>query len=176
MTNAHPLMVCKFDAIYNVGDSKSDTNNLVLENSALPFARLPYGETFFKNATGRCSNGLLMIDNIVLVVGAPFLYPNLKKDVLFLPRLGENFVVVGSTSLSTNTLQKKNILFPVTNSSLDVQLDWMSSHFNAACLNDQNCVKKCNKALFMVREIEGNDYYYAFFQGKPVEEIKAMVP
>lgn len=65
MTDAQPdLMACKFDAIYNVGDSMSDTGNLVRENSALPFARLPYGETFFKNATGRCSNGLLMIDYI----------------------------------------------------------------------------------------------------------------
>ncbi|KAG2695648.1 hypothetical protein I3760_07G022100 [Carya illinoinensis] len=154
MTDAQPdLMACKFDAIYNVGDSMSDTGNLVRENSALPFARLPYGETFFKNATGRCSNGLLMIDYI-----------------------GENFAVAGSTALSTNALAKKNILSPVTNSSLDVQLDWMSSHFNAACLNDQDCVKKHNKALFMVGEIGGNDYNYAFFQGKPVEEVNAMVP
>ncbi|XP_040996176.1 acetylajmalan esterase-like [Juglans microcarpa x Juglans regia] len=138
MTDAHPFMACKFDAIYNVGDSMSNTDNLVRENSALPFARLPYSKTLFKNATGRCSNGLLMIDYIALVAGVPFLHPYLNKDVLFLPCLGENFVV-------------------------------------AACLNDQDCVKKRNKALFMVREIGGKDYNYAFFQGKPVDEIKAMV-
>ncbi|KAF5454104.1 hypothetical protein F2P56_023792 [Juglans regia] len=168
-TDAHSLMACKFNAIYNVGDSMSDTGNLVRENSALPFARLPYGETFFKSATGRCSNAL--------AVGVPFLHPYLNKDALFLPCLGENFAVAGSTALSTNALAKKNILSPVTNSSLDVQLDWMSSHFNIACFNDQDCVKKHNmKALFMVGEIGGNDYNYAFFQGKPVEEVKAMVP
>ncbi|KAL2245071.1 UNVERIFIED_CONTAM: Acetylajmalan esterase [Sesamum indicum] len=65
--NAHPLKICKFDQIYQLGDSISDTGNLIREipiGAATAFARLPYGETFFKNATGRCSNGLLMIDYI----------------------------------------------------------------------------------------------------------------
>jgi hypothetical protein len=61
---AHPLKVCMFDAIYQLGDSISDTGNLIRENPAVAFARLPYGETSFKKATGRCSNGLLMIDYI----------------------------------------------------------------------------------------------------------------
>lgn len=37
-------------------------------------------------------------------------------------------------------------------------------------------MKKHDKALFMVGEIGGNDYNYAFFQGKTIKEIKAMVP
>lgn len=61
-SNAHLLKACKFDAIYQLGDSISDTGNLIRENPATPFSHLPYGETFFKNVTGRCSNGLLMID------------------------------------------------------------------------------------------------------------------
>lgn len=63
-SHAHPLKTCMFDSIYQLGDSFSDTGNLIRENPAFPFSRLPYGETFFKNATGRCSNGLLMIDYI----------------------------------------------------------------------------------------------------------------
>ena len=66
-SKAHPLKLCHFDSIYQLGDSISDTGNLIRESAfgaASPFARLPYGETFFKNATGRCSNGLLMIDYI----------------------------------------------------------------------------------------------------------------
>ena len=66
-TDAKPLKVCKFDAIYNMGDSISDTGNLIrmkTQNPDMPFFRLPYGQTYFKNATGRCSNGLLMIDYI----------------------------------------------------------------------------------------------------------------
>lgn len=62
--DAQSLKVCKFDGIYQLGDSVSDTGNLIREKPALPFARLPYGQTFFKKPTGRCSNGLLIIDYI----------------------------------------------------------------------------------------------------------------
>ncbi|KAK2969161.1 hypothetical protein RJ640_009920 [Escallonia rubra] len=49
------------------GDTISDTGNLIRESTGgacTVFARPPYGETFFKNATDRCSNGMLMIDYI----------------------------------------------------------------------------------------------------------------
>lgn len=66
--NAHPLKICKFNRIYQLGDSISDTGNLIREypiGANTAFAKLPYGEAFFKNApTGRCSNGFLMIDYI----------------------------------------------------------------------------------------------------------------
>lgn len=57
---------CKFSRIYNLGDSISDTGNLIREPSGAltPFARLPYGETYFKQPTGRCSDGMIMIDFI----------------------------------------------------------------------------------------------------------------
>ena len=64
-SDAHPLKICGFDHIYQLGDSISDTGNLIRESpigASTAFAKLPYGETFFKNATGRCSNGLLLID------------------------------------------------------------------------------------------------------------------
>ncbi|PIM99896.1 Chlorogenate--glucarate O-hydroxycinnamoyltransferase [Handroanthus impetiginosus] len=66
--DAHPLKICKFD-IYQLEDSISDTGNLIREvpiGASTAFARLPYGETFFKNPTGRCSDGLLMIDYITV--------------------------------------------------------------------------------------------------------------
>lgn len=64
---ANPLKTCNFDKIYQLGDSLSDTGNLIRESqtgTSSAFASLPYGETYFENATGRCSNGLLMIDYI----------------------------------------------------------------------------------------------------------------
>lgn len=39
-----------------------------------------------------------------------------------------------------------------------------------------DCFMKNGKALFMVGEIGGNDYNYAFWQGKTIEEVKTMVP
>lgn len=61
-SNSEDLKACKFDAIFQFGDSLADTGNLIRENPSTPFSHLPYGETFFKKATGRCSNGLLMVD------------------------------------------------------------------------------------------------------------------
>ncbi|KAG7968467.1 hypothetical protein I3843_08G156700 [Carya illinoinensis] len=176
-SHAHPLKTCMFDSIYQLGDSFSDTGNLIRENPAFPFSRLPYGETFFKNATGRCSNGLLMIDYIALAAGIPFLHPYLNKDVMFIRGYGENFAVAGSTALPTYVLAEKNISSRITNSSLSVQLDWMFSHFNAICFDNYDCIKKLKNALFMVGEIGCNDYNYALFQGKTIKEVMIdMVP
>ncbi|XP_059654414.1 GDSL esterase/lipase At5g03980-like [Cornus florida] len=174
---AHPLQSCNLDQIYQLGDSISDTGNLIRESTfgaASPFARLPYGETFFKTATGRCSNGLLMIDYLAMAAGLPLLNPFKNTDAIF--RHGANFAVAGSTALPTEILAVKNISSPVTGSSLSVQLDWMFTHFNSICYDERDCVEKLKNSLFFVGEIGGNDYKYALFQGKSMEEVKSMVP
>ncbi|KAL9147113.1 hypothetical protein ABFS82_13G153200 [Erythranthe guttata] len=178
--NAHPFRICRFDKIYQLGDSISDTGNLVREfpvGASTPFAKLPYGETFFKNATGRCSNGLLMIDYFAMAAGVPLLppYKNLNATRDF-GHHGVNFAVAGSTALPTEVLASQHVFSPVTASSLNVQLDWMFSHFNSTCLDDKDCVEKLRHALFMVGEIGGNDYNYAIFQGKTMDELRSMVP
>lgn len=56
----------RYHAIFNFGDSLSDTGNFLL-SGALAFpviGKLPYGETSFRHATGRCSDGRLVIDFI----------------------------------------------------------------------------------------------------------------
>lgn len=63
----HSLGDCRIDKIYQLGDSIADSGNLIRESingSSLPFANLPYGESYSRNPTGRCSNGLLMIDYV----------------------------------------------------------------------------------------------------------------
>ncbi|KAL0443265.1 UNVERIFIED_CONTAM: GDSL esterase/lipase [Sesamum latifolium] len=42
--------------------------------------------------------------------------------------------------------------------------------------DNEDCVEKLQNALFMVGEIGGNDYNYAIFQGKTMEELRSMVP
>ncbi|KAG5536460.1 hypothetical protein RHGRI_024029 [Rhododendron griersonianum] len=54
----------------------------------------------------------------------------------------------------------------VTSSSLNVQLDWMSTHFNAMCTTERDCLEKLKNSLFMVGEIGG----------KSIDEVKSMVP
>jgi len=52
---------CDFPAIFNFGDSNSDTGCM---SAAFYPAALPYGETFFHEAAGRASDGRLIIDFI----------------------------------------------------------------------------------------------------------------
>lgn len=62
MDSAAPA--CSINAIYSFGDSIADTGNLLREGPVGFFASIgsyPYGETFQK-PTGRCSDGLLIID------------------------------------------------------------------------------------------------------------------
>lgn len=63
--------------------------------------------------------------------GLPFLNPYEKVDADF--RHGVNFAVGGATALPVDVLTDRNILPSVTNSSLNVQLDWMSTYFNSLC-------------------------------------------
>ncbi|XVF39552.1 hypothetical protein PTKIN_Ptkin01aG0043300 [Pterospermum kingtungense] len=170
------LRTCHFDSIYQLGDSISDTGNLIREDPLSPFARLPYGETFFKNATGRCSNGLLMIDYLALSAGVHFLSPYLDSEALYTRGGGVNFAVAGSTALPVEILAQNGVIAPVTNSSLSQQLDWMFTYFNVICRNDEDCFWKLKKALFMVGEIGGNDYNYALFQGKSFEQVRSLTP
>lgn len=55
---------CFIDSIYSFGDSIADTGNLLQQGPVglfAPIGRYPYGKTMNKS-TGRCSDGLLMID------------------------------------------------------------------------------------------------------------------
>ncbi|XP_019056136.1 PREDICTED: acetylajmalan esterase-like [Nelumbo nucifera] len=172
-----PPKGCSFDAIYQLGDSISDTGNLIREapiGSSSAFARLPYGEAYFKKPTGRCSNGLIMVDFIASALHLPLLNPYLEGDANFTH--GVNFAVAGSTALDTSFLAKNKIIVPLTNSSLSVQLGWFKHHLKSICYTQTECAHKLGRALFLVGEIGGNDYIYAFFQGKSIGEIHSYVP
>ncbi|CDP09073.1 unnamed protein product [Coffea canephora] len=176
--DAHPLAFCHFDQIYQLGDSISDAGNLIRESplgAFLPFARAPYGQTLLTHeATGRCSDGLLMIDYIALASGLPLVNPIKDAKASFMH--GANFAVAGATALSSATLDRHKVRNPVTNSSLDVQLEWMKDHFHEFCGSQRHCEMKLRNALFMVGEIGGNDYNYAFFSNKRKVEILDFVP
>ncbi|KAJ6305932.1 hypothetical protein OIU76_003064 [Salix suchowensis] len=167
------LKKCGFQAIYQLGDSLADSGNLIRENPLSPYASFPYGLKLSK-PTGRCSDGLLMIDYIAHSAKLPYLdaYLNLVTNS-FGGRGGVNFAVAGSTALPEKVLLSKNIMNLVTNESLSTQLQWMSTYFNT-CSKD--CDKEIKSSLFMVGEIGGNDYNYAFLFHKTTEEMQALVP
>lgn len=55
------LPPCKFPAIYNFGDSNSDTGGI---SAAFYPMVAPYGKTYFHKPVGRASDGRLLIDFI----------------------------------------------------------------------------------------------------------------
>ncbi|KAJ0972796.1 hypothetical protein J5N97_020755 [Dioscorea zingiberensis] len=167
---------CYINNIYSLGDSIADTGNLLrlgLDGSFNVIASFPYGETIHK-PTGRCSNGLLMIDYLATALNLPLVNPYLDKEANF--EHGVNFAVAGATALETSFLAQKGILMPYTNASLSVQLDWFKTHLNSTCSSKEACKKQLERTLFTLGEIGGNDYNYAFFEGKQIDEVIALVP
>ncbi|KAL5212741.1 hypothetical protein ABZP36_023588 [Zizania latifolia] len=154
-------------AIYNLGDSLSDTGNLARQGATgllQHTTRLPYGVTVGR-ATGRCSDGYLMIDFLARDLGLPQLNPYLDKGADFTH--GVNFAVAGATALSTAALAAKGITVPHTNSSLDVQLAWFKEYMSSVANSPREIREKLANSLVMVGEIGGNDYNYAFLQTRP---------
>ncbi|KAL2945200.1 hypothetical protein RDABS01_022911 [Bienertia sinuspersici] len=115
-----------------------------------------------------------MIDFITNFFNLTFLDPHLKKDGNF--SHGANFAVAGATALNCSILAKKGIGYCPTGSSLLSQLDWFKSRLRSICSSESECKEKLGKALIMMGEIGGNDYNWAFFQKKPIAEIKKLVP
>ncbi|KAL0759834.1 hypothetical protein Bca101_075984 [Brassica carinata] len=140
------------------GDSIADTGNLLglSDPNDLPeVAFPPYGETFFHHPTGRFSNGRLIIDFI---------------------GTGVNFAVGGATALEPSILQERGINFAYTNVSLGVQLKSFKDSFPNLCGSPTDCRDMIENALILMGEIGGNDYNYPLFLGKPIEEIRELVP
>lgn len=90
---------CEFKAIFNFGDSNSDTGGFW---AAFPAQPPPYGMTFFNKPAGRATDGRLIIDFLAQALGLPFLSPYLQS-VGSNYKHGANFATLASTVLLPNT-------------------------------------------------------------------------
>ncbi|XP_021890349.1 GDSL esterase/lipase At5g14450 [Carica papaya] len=109
------LPPCQFAAIYNFGDSNSDTGGI---SAAFEPIRAPYGEAFFHKPAGRDSDGRLIIDFIAEQLGLPYLSAYLNSlGVNF--RHGANFATGGSTIRRQNETIFEYGISPF---SLDMQI------------------------------------------------------
>ncbi|KAA8516132.1 hypothetical protein F0562_019311 [Nyssa sinensis] len=109
---------CAFEAIFNFGDSNSDTGGFW---AAFPAQSGPNGMTFFKRPVGRATDGRLMIDFFAQALGLPFLSPYLQSigsDY----RHGANYATLASTVLLPNTSLFVTGISPF---SLAIQLNQM---------------------------------------------------
>lgn len=89
---------CEFQAIFNFGDSNSDTGCM---SAAFHPAVLPYGETFFHDGAGRASDGRLIIDFIAKHLRLPFLSAYINS-IGTSYRHGANFAAGSSTIMRQN--------------------------------------------------------------------------
>ncbi|XP_058083714.1 GDSL esterase/lipase At1g54790-like [Magnolia sinica] len=92
----------EYQAIFNFGDSNSDTGGLIagLGGHLYP----PNGQTYFHKPSGRFSDGRLIIDFLMRAMNLPFL--NSYLDSVGAPefRRGCNFAVAGSTILPSTAV------------------------------------------------------------------------
>ncbi|KAI7733966.1 hypothetical protein M8C21_031972, partial [Ambrosia artemisiifolia] len=130
-----------YTSIISFGDSLADTGNLkqIYSNSNRDpphFFFPPYGETFFHEVTGRCSNGRLIIDFIAETLGMLPIssYATIKTNNLTKIGQGLNFAVVGATALDASFHEAHGVYNPFTNASLNVQLKWFKELLPSICI------------------------------------------
>lgn len=177
LTVSNQEITCPFDSIYQIGDSTSDTGNLIRVPSVgpiVPAARLPYGETFPGSPTGRWSDGRLIIDYIAMKLGLPLLNPYLNGNASF--NNGVNFAVAGATALNTSFLAARGVVVPSIFTPLSGQLDWLRRYLNSVCSTPSECSNRLKTALIVLGDIGNNDIDYGLSQKRTLEEIRAYVP
>ncbi|RWW64656.1 hypothetical protein BHE74_00028098 [Ensete ventricosum] len=196
---------CAFPAVFNFGDSNSDTGGL---SSAFGQAPPPNGETFFRKPAGRYCDGRLIIDFIgsypfvftpsqVLPadgrVRTGFFLLGISANSLGLPRLnayldsvgtnfshGANFATAGSTIRPQNTTLSQSGFSPF---SLDVQT-WQFSQFKSrsqsfldqGLFKDQLPKKEYFSRALYTFDIGQNDLTAGYFSDMTTEEVKASIP
>ncbi|KAK1267903.1 GDSL esterase/lipase [Acorus gramineus] len=172
-----PAAATPYASIFSFGDSLTDTGNLFRLSGAGDCGLPPYGETYFHRPTGRCCDGRLVIDFIAEAMGIPTPTPYLEAtESDGLRRWGINFAVAGATALDEEFLKERGIMNLTANISLGSQIGWFRQVMPTICSNMTNCKDILSESLFLMGEIGGNDYNYAFMQGMSLDKTQTLVP
>ncbi|KAL5070853.1 hypothetical protein RYX36_021740, partial [Vicia faba] len=106
---------CAFPAIYNFGDSNSDTGGISAAFVPIP---APYGEGFFHKPFGRDSDGRVILDFIAEKANLPYLSSYLNS-------LGTNYRHGANFATGGSTIRKQNetiFQYGISPFSLDIQI------------------------------------------------------
>ncbi|XP_065876214.1 GDSL esterase/lipase At3g26430-like [Euphorbia lathyris] len=171
--------VCNFPAIFNFGDSNSDTGGLNAAFGPLP---PPYGQTFFHHPSGRFSDGRVMLDFMAESLGLPYLSA-------YLDSVGANFSHGANFATSGSTILPKIKTYPSSKDGyspfyLGVQLVEFSYFRNKTLdytTQDGVFAKLLPKADYFSKglytfDIGHNDLGATFFANMTLDQIKAAVP
>ncbi|KAK8529371.1 hypothetical protein V6N13_102294 [Hibiscus sabdariffa] len=168
---------CQFPAIFNFGDSNSDTGGL---SAAFGQAPPPNGFSFFGHPAGRYTDGRLVIDFIAESLGLPYLSAFLDAVGTNFSH-GANFATAGSTVRPQNTTLHQSGFSPI---SLDVQYyEFSDFHNRSLAVRKRGGVYEAlmpkeehfSNALYTF-DIGQNDLTAGYFSNMSTDEVKAFVP
>ncbi|XP_020888652.1 GDSL esterase/lipase At3g05180 isoform X2 [Arabidopsis lyrata subsp. lyrata] len=164
-----------FPAVFNFGDSNSDTGEL---SSGLGFLPQPsYEKTYFRSPTsGRFCNGRLIVDFLMEAIDRPYLRPYLDSISRQSYRRGCNFAAAASTIQKANAASYSPFGFGVqvsqfiTFKSKVLQLIQQDEELGRYLPSEYYF----KKGLYMF-DIGQNDIAGAFYS-KTLDEVLALVP
>ncbi|KAI5589218.1 hypothetical protein BDE02_05G147300 [Populus trichocarpa] len=172
------LKSCEFPAIFNFGDSNSDTGGFV---ASFPPLNSPYGETYFQMPAGRFSDGRLIIDFVAKSLNLSFLSA-------YLDSLGTNFTVGANFATAASTITLPTRIIPANNGFSPFFFLVQYNQFVQLKARSQLIRKQggvfarlmpkeeyFQKALYTF-DIGQNDLGAGFFGNMSVEEVNASVP
>ncbi|KAI4368473.1 hypothetical protein MLD38_017028 [Melastoma candidum] len=164
---------CHFPAIFNFGDSNSDTGGLSAAFGSVP---PPNGMTYFRAPAGRYSDGRLVIDFIAESFGLPHLSAYLDSMESNFSH-GANFATAGSTIVTPNITGYS----PVT---LGVQLiEFLEFHERSRAIRSRDGIFKellprnnyFSRSLYTV-DIGQNDLTAGLKQNWTIKQVEASFP
>lgn len=172
----HVASCVNFPALFNFGDSNSDTGGLVAAFGPQP---PPNGITFFHKPSGRYCDGRLAIDFIAEELGLPYLNAYLQSVGSNFKR-GANFATAGSTIRVQNTTLSQSGFSPF---SLGVQvsqfiefkqriLTYYSQEPFSPLLPKPHYF---DEALYVL-DIGQNDLTAGYFLNLTVKQVRAYIP
>ncbi|KAL2642387.1 hypothetical protein R1flu_009974 [Riccia fluitans] len=177
---------CCIPAIFSFGSSVADTGTNLLLAVDLLASRYPYGVTFPGYASGRWSNGRLLIDFWAELLGLPYVDPFVNSGSSSF-RQGANFASAGSTATD------RYASFAPSSFSLSLQLHQFSkfksqtvaTHSEQEAVSGDQKIKDCGsklvpttlfqKALYIIAA-GGNDVHHLTDQDMTIEEKKTVIP
>ncbi|KAM7509188.1 hypothetical protein LguiA_019641 [Lonicera macranthoides] len=171
-----PSTNCNIPAIYNFGDSNSDTGGIAA--AFFPMAT-PCGETFFHRPVGRASDGRLIIDFIAEHLGLPHLSAYLDSIGTSF-RQGANFATGGATIMRQNESWFENNVSPF---ALDIQVEHFDQFKTRTAYFYNNGSETSTlprpedfaKAIYII-DIGQNDIAAGFRKMMSNEQIIASIP
>ncbi|KAJ7959355.1 GDSL esterase/lipase [Quillaja saponaria] len=174
------LKNCDFRAIFNFGDSNSDTGGFAALFGQSPPP--PNGETYFHKSAGRFSDGRLLIDFIANSLHLPYISA-------YLDSLGTNFTQGANFATAASTVRLPHSIIPeAADGYSPVYLSVQYLQFQQFLSRSQAVRKRggAHANLLPKREIFGkalytfdigqNDLGARFFGNKTIEEVNASVP